>query len=213
MERIYICAVDCKREEELAALLPPSFLKSAQKYRRSGDRAAAFACRRLLKDHLEGMGASPDALPLLKSEQGKPYLPLEGIHFSFAHSGGLSLLLVADAPCGGDLEMVDEEKDRDALAKRVFSMEESECYRLSKDKPLFFTTLWTKKEAEGKRAGTGVFPDLLKELDVSGCESYLLLYGGRRYCLSLSLEGGRAFEGEFELSEGIELLFRIEQPE
>ena len=42
MERIYICAVDCKREEEFAALLPPSFLKSAQKYRRSGDRAAAL---------------------------------------------------------------------------------------------------------------------------------------------------------------------------
>ena len=204
MERIYICAVDCQREEELATLLPPSFLKSAQKYNRSGDRAAALACRRLLKDHLERTGIAPDALPLLKSEQGKPYLPLEGVHFSFAHSGGLSLLLVADAPCGGDLEAVDEEKDRDALAKRLFSMEESECYRLSKDKPLFFTTLWTKKEAEGKRAGTGVFPDLLKELDVSGCESYLLLYGGRRYCLSLSLEGGRAFEGEWVLPCGME---------
>lgn len=204
MERIYICAVDCQREEELASLLPPSFLKSAQKHRRADDRAAALACRRLLKDHLEGMGVDLYTLPLLKSEQGKPYLPLEGVHFSFAHSGGLSLLLVADAPCGGDLEVVDEEKDRDALAKRLFSMEESECYRLSKDKPLFFTTLWTKKEAEGKRAGTGVFPDLLKELDVSGCESYLLLYGGRRYCLSLSLEGGRAFEGEWVLPCGME---------
>ncbi len=202
MERIYICAVDCQREEELAALLPPSFLKSAQKHRRSGDRAAALACRRLLREHLEGLGVDPYTLSLLKSEQGKLYLPLEGVHFSFAHSGGLSLLLVSDTPCGGDLEVVEEEKDREEIAKRLFSMEELEGYLLSEDKPLFFTTLWTKKEAEGKRAGTGVFPDLLKELDVSGCESHLLLYGGRRYCLSLSLEGGRAFEGEWMLHCG-----------
>ena len=94
----------------------------------------------------------------------------------------------------------------DALARRLFSKKEQEDYDASEDKALFFTSLWTKKEATGKRIGSGIFPGSMKELDVSSCSSTLLSYGGERYCLSVSVDGRKGFAGEMVHSSEIRLI-------
>ena len=203
MDRLYITAVTPEGIALTEGDLPACFFEDANRYKKEKDRALSLACRKLLADHLRGQGIDPCGCVLKREAQGKPYLEGGEVFFSFSHSGDLSVLLVSDAPCGVDVEKVNEDRETDALFHRLFSKGEWQDYDASEDKALFFTTLWTKKEAKGKMLGTGIFPDSMKELDVSDCESALLVYDGARYCLSWALEGETDLAGDWEILSGV----------
>lgn len=197
MAKIYIAQVDFSENAPYASLLHEGFLKGAERYKRAEDRARSFCCRWLLFSHLQKEGVDPTALVLSNTDLGKPFVCLQNFHFSFAHSGALSVLMVNDRSCGVDVEAVRRGKDTDGLAKRVLSERELDTYFSSKNKEEAFTAFFTKKEAEGKRQGTGILPRMAGEIDVSNTmtvrlfcreEVYFLSYAPALDCETILME-------------------------
>jgi 4'-phosphopantetheinyl transferase len=77
-----------------------------------------------------------------------PPLP---ISLSLSHSGLACACLLAETPCGVDIEDLSRLRDVDALAKMAFSAEELAQYKKSPGIEHFFR-LWTAKEARYKAA-------------------------------------------------------------
>ena len=110
------------------------------------------------------------------AENGKPYLP-GGPHFSLSHSHALAAVLISDAPCGVDIEMIDA-RVAQKLAPRCLSAGE---------KDLDFFECWTKKECIVKRDGRALFAQP-KQLDTTAPE-----YAGRFFTSRISDAAGRAY--------------------
>lgn len=106
---------------------------------------------------------------------GRPCLILDGqptaLSLSISHSGGWLALALSDAPVGVDVELPQRSRDWLALARFVFSpaetqrlLAESETTRIA-----LFHTLWTLKEARGKRSGEGLLPRAATEVTALPC--------------------------------------------
>ena len=186
MDTLYVAQVDFLSADRYLAEIPVGFRLRAEKYRRKDDRARSLCCLWLLCAHLRGQGIHPEKLTFSVTDRGKPVLSLENLHFSFSHSRDLASVLLSQSPCGVDVEGVRPELDTDRLAEKLFSTEELAAYRASDDKKGFFTALFTKKEAEGKRRGTGVFPHQMAEIPVDDCRTERFFCGGSTYYLSVA---------------------------
>lgn len=138
-------------------------------------RAASTAAWRLLRLALDEAGISAP-VDIAFAENGKPYLP-GGPHFSLSHSHALAAVLISDAPCGVDIEMIDA-RTAQKLAPRCLSAGE---------KDLDFFECWTKKECIVKRDGRALFAQP-KQLDTTAPE-----YAGRFFTRYLSDAAGRAY--------------------
>lgn len=98
---------------------------------------------------------------------GKPFFrEYPGIHFSISHCDGLAGCLISKSECGLDCERI--RPARYKVARRVFSPEEFRLFeKLHGDtQDIFFTSLWTLKEAYSKLCGRGLA--VIKEISFHG---------------------------------------------
>ena len=102
---------------------------------------------------------APGKLPeILAAPSGKPYFRDPALpFFSWAHSGPLVFLGIADVPLGTDAEIVASGRNLRGISERFFS--EKEQQYLNEDSAAFperFFELWTLREAAGKYEGSGI---------------------------------------------------------
>ena len=102
---------------------------------------------------------APGKLPeILAAPSGKPYFRDPALpFFSWAHSGPLVFLGIADVPLGTDAEIVASGRNLRGISERFFS--EKEQRYLNEDSAAFperFFELWTLREAAGKYEGSGI---------------------------------------------------------
>jgi 4'-phosphopantetheinyl transferase len=129
----------------------------------------------------------PDPLRFSEGENGKPFLPgCPSLHFNLSHCKGLALCLLSAFPCGVDAEP--KRTLREKVVRRVCSASEKTALAAAEDKDLYFTRLWTLKEAYVKAIGIGIsYP--MKEVSFtirggaircsrSGAEFRQILYQG-----------------------------------
>ena len=93
--------------------------------------------------------------PLGKPNFRDPSLPC----FSFAHSGNLVFLGIADCPLGVDAERVTAGRNLDGISKRFYSPEEQNYLKEAETPSVMterFFELWTLREAAGKLTGAGI---------------------------------------------------------
>ncbi len=115
-------------------------------------------------------GIDADESGIYRGEYGKPYFrSYPDIYFSISHCSGLAVCYISDRPCGADAENI--RSSRDNVARRIFSVEELEAYnsKSGTDRDIFFTSLWTLKEAYAKTDGRGI--SAMKEISFDFCGS------------------------------------------
>ena len=100
----------------------------------------------------------PKLPEILTAPSGKPYFRDRSLpFFSWAHSGPLVFLGLAEVPLGTDAEMVSSGRNLRGISERFFS--EKEQQYLNKDPapvPERFFELWTLRESAGKFDGSGI---------------------------------------------------------
>lgn len=88
---------------------------------------------------------------------GKPYiLNQPQISISLSHSEGLLALFCGREEAGIDIEFMKPRTSYREIAEIIFSHNDLAQYLESKDQPRTFYTLWTRYEAEAKKAGQGI---------------------------------------------------------
>lgn len=131
------------------------FIKTDDSLCRTDQHNAAYS---LLYDGIwQEYGVRISEKDIARGELGKPYLKCyPHIHFSISHCSGLAACLIADVPCGVDCEPV--RNARDTVAQRVFSQSEFNRYMslTERERDIYFTALWTLKEAYAKADGRGI---------------------------------------------------------
>ena len=138
--------LDAQRAEEYA--------KAKNCRRRQEMLAGGGILRYALSDC--GYDVSEKALPVLYTEEGKPYLK-DGPHFSISHSGELIACVVSSENAGVDVERMSRFTGS-KVAKKILSETEYECYaKLDTDaKMRYLADRWTAKEAISKLLGKGI---------------------------------------------------------
>lgn len=153
-----------RQTEQLIAMLPEWRRKQAMHYRHvQGRRECAVGYIELLRGLRLLFGI--DIMPAFAyNEHGKPYLEEHpGIHFSISHCKEAVGCLVADCPCGLDIEHI--RKAKEELVRYTMNPQEEEGIYASPSPDIAFTRLWTQKEAVLKLLGTGITNDLHHVLD------------------------------------------------
>lgn len=148
-----------KQTERLIASLPAWRCETALRYKHlQGRRECAVGYIEFLRGLRLCFGI--DGMPAFAyNEHGKPYLVAHpGIHFSISHCKEAVGCLVADRPCGLDIERI--RKAKEDLVRHTMSPEEAETIFCDPYPDLAFTRLWTQKEAVLKLKGTGIVDDL-----------------------------------------------------
>jgi 4'-phosphopantetheinyl transferase len=147
-----------------AAVLGDDERARAERFRFDVHRNRFIAGRAIQRQVLARyLGADPAALRYRLAHHGKP--ALDGAHAStdlrFNVSNADDGLLIAVAlgrELGVDLEAVKAVDDRDAVARRFFSVPENQVYDAIPEeaRDLAFFTCWTRKEAYIKAIGEGL---------------------------------------------------------
>lgn len=124
------------------------------------------------------------------NEHGKPYLPGHPeVHFSISHCKEAAGCLVADRPCGLDIERI--RKAKDDLVRHTMNPEEAESIFASPFPDIAFTRLWTQKEAVLKLKGTGIVDDLYSALmpdNLQGIELQTVENTWKGYVYSVAIQ-------------------------
>lgn len=125
----------------------------ADRYLRKEDKlrcVAADALIQLLP------GYSREALA--KTAAGKPYLTNQKLHFNVSHSGLWVVIAWGSSSVGIDVEQIQMDRGKEALARRYFS-EDEQAYLFSggeQERAERFFRIWTGKESYLKYLGTGI---------------------------------------------------------
>jgi len=92
----------------------------------------------------------------LYHEKGKPFLPIDNIHFNISHSGDWVVCCTANNKVGIDVEKI--RKNKLKVATRFFSEREIDYLTniVENKQDEEFTRLWTIKESYLKYLGTGL---------------------------------------------------------
>lgn len=128
--------------------------------RRPEDRdaflAARLLARTLLADHL---GTTPREVRVSQvcercgGPHGRPHVVGGGAHVGWTHGGGLVAVLVADAPCAVDLEVL-VAGPSPAPPSDALTADERAWVAAQADPRRAFTELWVRKEVLVKLGGT-----------------------------------------------------------
>ncbi len=164
-----LCSVqDLPPLPELERLVSPSRLERARRILDPAARLRLLGAGWLLRQEFG------DREPSL-TEHGKPYFP-EGPHFSLSHSGDLLGLLVADAPCGLDIERSGASRDYLSIARHAFHPDTAAALAAlpPSELPEAFAREWTLLEAWLKARGTGFSENYLRPRFSSGNPPELL---------------------------------------
>ena len=140
-------------------------------YIHKGEYGHGEACHALIRacaeDFCAENGIARTSFEIVTAENGKPFFadgPGDGhVDLSVSNSGDYWVCAVSTEPCGVDVQ-VEEDRDTDAIARRMFKPGELEYIR--KEGPKGFYKLWTRREAYGKLTGKGFFgpiPDLVNK--------------------------------------------------
>jgi len=170
--------------------------------RRRSFLAGHWLARRLAADWLQaGIGR----IALHRHPDGRPQLLLDGaptaLALSLSHSGEWLACAIADVPVGIDVELPRRRRDLDALARFAFAPEEAERLRQlpEPERSATFHTLWTLREARGKRKGEGMLPAQSRRISAmpgdavhAEATSWSMLDGA----LALAVEAGTRIEVE-----------------
>ena len=125
--------------------------------RRGEDRAARDRARGEGLARLLPLFGAPAGARLLKDEQGRPFLPdFPSLDVSVSHADGLTVVAVGTTRLGVDLECTARMRDPLGMARRFFTEGEQAEVLAAADKTLAATGVWTRKEAFGKREGSGL---------------------------------------------------------
>ncbi len=177
--------------KEGCALLPPqlrAYAAEPQDAKARARRLSGLLLLTVLYASEVGHGALP---PIVFLEKGKPDFSEGPYHFNISHSENLAICLLADTPCGVDIEVINKEKlaRREGIARRFFTEGERALLTASQGSARTFTEIWVKKEAATKRSGEGAAA--LKSTDTTK-EKALRTFpltdaDGREYCVALAL--------------------------
>jgi len=144
--------------QEAAWLNDLSPMRQAQigRWPRSRDRHRSLLASRLLLAQLRRLGHSPGALATLRyPERGRPTLDLP-LAFSLSHCDGrIAAAVSTDGPVGIDVEKIEP---LDAGDFRLYLNAAERAWAGASARR--FCTLWTRKEAVAKAAGTAGFASL-----------------------------------------------------
>lgn len=128
-------------DDALATLAPRHWQMRAATMQRPQEQAQELVAGGLL---VKMLGFEPD---IITDVNGKPRLAgRNDLYFSIAHSANVVMCLLAEHPCGCDVEQIqnrDEEVVRAALTPEEFEHED-------------FFEVWTRKEAYLKALGCGL---------------------------------------------------------
>ena len=161
-------------------ILPADFMERVNRYKHAETRSRSLCAYALLYKKL--LELDMEVEPIVLTGNQKPDFTKS--HFNISHSGDMVAVMVSDEPCGVDVQLVDEAKDYELVAKRVLSEELYQQYLASADRAAFFAKAWAMLEAKLKKEGCGVATKdlLLDSLDYPYSE--LVDSKGRRYGLS-----------------------------
>lgn len=143
----------------------------AQKFVRGKESyiASRWLLRKILARYT---GVAPDAVELLRTDKGKPYLPQRDLHFNLSHSGHWALLAVGKAEfIGVDVEAIGATRDLSGIAENYYHPQEFVQLQTldAAAQADYFYRLWTLKEAFFKAIGTGISAGLEKiQFDLGG---------------------------------------------
>ncbi len=104
-----------------------------------------------LSDALSAVGATE----LKKTDSGAPYIENSDLKVSLSHKGDRIAFAVSLSPVGVDVEDVTVPRNVERLSRLFHETEKP-------DTLYDFYKIWTKKEAEGKRRGTGIDTEILR---------------------------------------------------
>lgn len=91
-----------------------------------------FCINELCKMCEEYFGYKVDKENIVRNEHGKPYFKdKDRLHFNISHSGQKAAIVIADKPCGVDVEKVKE--PRFNVARRFFTENEYEYIEKAMD--------------------------------------------------------------------------------
>jgi 4'-phosphopantetheinyl transferase len=149
--------------EHCAGLLSADERERAERFYFERDRRRYMRARAALRAVLGGyLDTDPRDLVFSYGGHGKPALGgrfADTLAFNVSHSEETALIAVgARGDIGVDIEAVRRLDDRDDLAFRMFSTEESSTLRAlhEEHRDLAFFTCWTRKEAYVKAVGDGL---------------------------------------------------------
>ena len=122
---------------------------------------------------------------ILKNENGKPYVNIDGVHFSLSHTHGLAVCVVADTPVGVDCERIQTKSGTETqkFAKRFFVENEFISLEKGNFSSLDFYKVWTAKEATIKKRGSNMSD--LKSIDVT--KENILHFIENGYIISINI--------------------------
>lgn len=161
--------VDDARVAALAQVLSPAERARAGRHARSGQYQRTVLSRFMARDVLSRYVPTtpPHAWEFEAGEHGKPAVvaPSAAPCFNVSHTRDRIVMLVADTPCGIDVEARDRGGRLDDVAERFFAAPESAAMRgLQADAARRrFLETWTLKEAFVKALGCGLSFTLLKQ--------------------------------------------------
>ena len=179
--QVYVIDITCVGEELLNRVsLPMDLSALATRYQNESARYRSLCAYSLLVYKAKELGLGIE--PITISEHGKP--DFKSFHFNLSHSGDMVALMISDVECGVDIQVVEQQKDYDSLAKRVLSPALYSEYLSSNDKPSFFVKAWAIAEALWKKEGTGLVRDELILNDVNHPAMELLSAKHQRYFYS-----------------------------
>lgn len=144
---------------QISSILAPAEIQRA-KASQSSDRAQKFIFTRAILRILlaEYLAINPKAVEIKAGANGKPFSS-NSIYFNLSHSHELALYAFSlDSEVGIDLEYLGP-RNFVGLAKRTMSASAYQAFKnLSAEQQLkVFYEYWTRKEAEIKLNGTGIF--------------------------------------------------------
>ncbi len=149
-----------RRLEALSGLLSAEEIRKAKAYRFDRHRRRFCVGRGMLRALLgEYLGCSPQNVALTQSPDGKPALAgrmRAKLQFNVSHSADVVVYSFCnEAEVGTDVEYLDRNLQRDAIADRTFTPPELEhYYRADPDQRLrAFFQIWARKEARLKARG------------------------------------------------------------
>ncbi|MCX6231643.1 MAG: 4'-phosphopantetheinyl transferase superfamily protein [Bacteroidetes bacterium] len=147
---------------KLISALPIEQQDKYDNYKHSGNLQRSLLGELMIRKILsEKLNIHPAHIPLLRGNNGKPYIENQDLHFNISHSGKWVVAAFSDKELGIDIELI-----RDAnynVAERFYSKAELLHLNSIMDenaRKKYFFDLWTLKESYLKAIGTGLTKSL-----------------------------------------------------